>query len=144
MRHEIFSGEIFSGDPVMKYRRLGRSGLQVSELSLGTMNFGGPTDDKESIDTIDKALDHGINLLARRIENEIVPMCRPYDLGIMSWSPLAQGVLAGRYRDKKNIPDGSRGSQKSIYAERITDAGIEAAQQIDALSRQKDIPLPCA
>ena len=30
------------------------------------------------------------NLLDRRIENEIVPMCRAYDLGIITWSPLAQ------------------------------------------------------
>jgi len=37
------------------------------------------------------------NLLDRRIENDIIPMCGAYDLGLMTWSPLAQGVLAGRY-----------------------------------------------
>ena len=46
----------------MKYRRLGRSGLQVSELALGTMNFGGPTNETDSLRIIDRALDHGINL----------------------------------------------------------------------------------
>ncbi|CAB5081475.1 Oxidoreductase [Olavius algarvensis associated proteobacterium Delta 3] len=262
----------------MKYRRLGRSGLQVSELSIGTMNFGGPTNETDSFSIIDTALEAGINLfdcadvyadgasekivgkallrdgkrknviittkaflptgehpndrgnsrhhlihacekslgrlntdyidifflhrtdwnvpqeetlsaldylvtkgyvryvacsthppwrtvealhiaekyrypkficeqppynlLDRRIENEIVPMCRQYDLGIMTWSPLAQGMLAGRYRSEKDIPEGSRASQKAIYAERITDGGIAAARNMDALARQKEISLP--
>ena len=47
----------------MQYRRLGRSGLMISELTLGTMNFGGPTDEITSLKLIDKALDYGINLL---------------------------------------------------------------------------------
>ena len=47
----------------MQYRRLGRSGLMVSELTLGTMNFGGPTTEATSFLMIDKALDCGINLL---------------------------------------------------------------------------------
>ena len=70
------------------------------------------------------------NLLDRRAETEIVPMCRAYDLGIISWSPLAQGVLAGRYQDADIIPENSRGAFKQIYADRITQAGIEVAQKL--------------
>ena len=33
----------------MEYRTLGRSGLMVAPLCLGTMNFGGPTDEAESL-----------------------------------------------------------------------------------------------
>ena len=40
----------------MDYRRLGRSGLQVSSLVLGTMNFGNPTDRQEAIRIIDAAI----------------------------------------------------------------------------------------
>ncbi|CAD7846305.1 MAG: hypothetical protein [Olavius algarvensis Delta 4 endosymbiont] len=47
----------------MQYRRLGRSGLMVSGLTLGTMNFGGPTDDATAFKMIDMALDQGINIL---------------------------------------------------------------------------------
>ena len=82
------------------------------------------------------------NLLDRRMENEIVPMCREYDLGVISWSPLAQGVLAGRYQDADNLPQGSRGSFKDIYAERITDKGIEVAQQLAQRARGKGCTLP--
>lgn len=81
------------------------------------------------------------NLLDRRIETEIVPMCRAYDLGIISWSPLAQGVLAGRYQDAANLPADSRGAFKPIYAERITPQGIEVAQQLAARARHKGCTL---
>jgi len=79
------------------------------------------------------------NLLDRRIENEIVPMCRDYDLGIITWSPLAQGVLAGRYRTANNLPGDSRAAQKGIYAERITDAGIDIARQVMDWTKGKEM-----
>ncbi len=45
----------------MDYRSLGRTGVMVSELCLGCMNFGGPTPEAESFDIIDRAIDAGIN-----------------------------------------------------------------------------------
>ena len=47
----------------MEYRRLGRSGLMISGLVLGTMNFGKPTGKAESIRMIHAALDVGVNML---------------------------------------------------------------------------------
>ena len=47
----------------MEYRSLGRTGVMVSELCLGCMNFGGKTPEVESMDIIDKALDSDINFL---------------------------------------------------------------------------------
>ncbi len=47
----------------MQYRQLGRSGLRVSELCLGTMNFGPRTDAAESFRVLDAALDAGINFI---------------------------------------------------------------------------------
>jgi aryl-alcohol dehydrogenase-like predicted oxidoreductase len=262
----------------MEYRRLGRSGLKISKLALGTMNFGNPTDKTESFGIINAALDAGINLLDcadvyadgeseriigealaengkrkdvivtskvflptgngpndagnskhhilaacenslkrlktdwidiyflhrtdfnvpqeeslaaldllvkqgkirhigcsthppwraveawwiadkhhypkfvceqppynlldRRVENEIVPMCKAYDMGIISWSPLAQGVLAGRYQAATHLPPGSRGAFKSIYGERITSQGIEVAQQLAQRAAKKGCTLP--
>jgi len=77
------------------------------------------------------------NLLDRRIENEIIPMCRAYDLGIITWSPLAQGVLACRYKDPSNLPPNSRGTLKSIYAERITQRGIEVGFELAKRANKK-------
>jgi len=45
----------------MKYTYLGRSGLKVSRLCLGTMNFGWHTDEAEAFKIMDAALDAGIN-----------------------------------------------------------------------------------
>jgi len=48
------------GERRMKYTYLGRSGMKVSRLCLGTMNFGVDTDEKESFRIMDAALDAGI------------------------------------------------------------------------------------
>lgn len=45
----------------MQYAALGRSGLKVSRLCLGTMNFGVDTDEREAYRIMDAALDAGIN-----------------------------------------------------------------------------------
>jgi len=47
----------------MEYRKLGRSGLGVSPICLGTMMFGGPTDEATSARIIDGARDAGINFI---------------------------------------------------------------------------------
>ena len=45
----------------MKYTQLGRTGLKVSRLVLGTMNFGPQTDEADSHTIMDAALGAGIN-----------------------------------------------------------------------------------
>jgi len=45
----------------MQYTKLGRTGLEVSRLCLGTMNFGPQASPKESFAIMDRALEHGIN-----------------------------------------------------------------------------------
>ena len=46
----------------MEYRNLGRSGVKVAPLALGTMNFGNPTSEEESIRILRRAVDAVINL----------------------------------------------------------------------------------
>ena len=77
------------------------------------------------------------NLLDRRIENEIIPMCQAYDLGIISWAPLAHGVLAGRYADASILPEGSRGTLRTIYRERITQDGIDVGLKFAKIAEDK-------
>ena len=47
----------------MSYRYLGRSGLKVSRLALGTMMFGGPTDEPTSHEIIARAKARGVNFI---------------------------------------------------------------------------------
>jgi aryl-alcohol dehydrogenase-like predicted oxidoreductase len=50
------------------------------------------------------------SLIARDLENELVPLCLDQKLGILTWSPLGGGFLTGKYRRGKNRPDGARRS----------------------------------
>ena len=47
----------------MQYRQLGRSALKVSDLCLGTMNFGPRTSEQESFEILNQAVDAGINFI---------------------------------------------------------------------------------
>ena len=77
------------------------------------------------------------NLLDRRIENELVPMCRAHGLGIIPWAVLGMGVLAGRYPDGGYFPEDSRASRRGgIYAERVTPRGVEVGRRFSAIARE--------
>ncbi len=47
-------------------------------------------------------------LQARDVESELVPIALDQGIGIMVWSPLAGGLLSGKYRRGKAMPDGAR------------------------------------
>lgn len=77
------------------------------------------------------------NLLDRRIENETVPFCQKYNKALITWSPLAMGILIGRYSDEKKYPDDSRAKLVgSIYAERVTARGIAVGMEFVDLAEK--------
>jgi aryl-alcohol dehydrogenase-like predicted oxidoreductase len=82
------------------------------------------------------------NLLDRRIENEVVPVCQRYGLAILPWSPLGGGVLAGKYPPGERPEDGSRLATLSFYRERITDRAREAAQDMAQVAADAGMTLP--
>jgi voltage-dependent potassium channel beta subunit len=53
------------------------------------------------------------NLLHRNIEQEIMPTCVELGMGTANFSPLAQGILTGKY-SKGTVPSGSRGSNDKL------------------------------
>jgi aryl-alcohol dehydrogenase-like predicted oxidoreductase len=80
------------------------------------------------------------NLLDRRIENELVPLAQAYGLGILPWSPLGMGLLAGRYPLGGELPADSRAVRMGgIYAERINLKGIEAGARLVDYARQRGL-----
>lgn len=49
-----------------------------------------------------------LNIIDRRIEAEVLPFCRKYEIATITWAPLARGRLAGTYtRGGRTIPDGT-------------------------------------
>ncbi len=79
------------------------------------------------------------NLLDRRVENELVPLCLRYGLGIVPWAPLAQGVLAGRYAGDTRPADSRYAVRGGIYAERVTGVGVQAAARFAEIARGRGI-----
>jgi aryl-alcohol dehydrogenase-like predicted oxidoreductase len=76
------------------------------------------------------------NLLDRRIENEMIPMCQRHGLSLLTWSPLAMGMLAGRYSSADAPPEDSRMTLRGgIYAERITQRGVEVGNAFVSIAR---------
>lgn len=76
------------------------------------------------------------NLLDRRAEIERIPLCRKYGLGVLPWSPLAMGMLAGRYSSDASFPEGSRAAKnpEGIYAQRINRRGVRIGSQVAKLA----------
>ncbi len=80
------------------------------------------------------------NLLDRRIENELIPVAQNYGVGLITWGPLAMGILAGRYDSTTEFPDDSRAVKRgAFYAKRITDRGIKVGIEFVKLAEQAGI-----
>lgn len=79
------------------------------------------------------------NLLDRRIERELIPMAQTYEIAILTWSPLAGGFLAGRYRRGETPPAGSRFDAfwKGWWREHLTDVAFDIAEEVQRLSKEK-------
>jgi aryl-alcohol dehydrogenase-like predicted oxidoreductase len=78
------------------------------------------------------------NLLDRRIENELVPLCVKYGLAILPWSPLAGGILAGRYRAGGDVPKESRAARwGDKFTHRLGHATLQVAETVAAAARQR-------
>ncbi len=78
------------------------------------------------------------NLLDRRIENELVPLAQKYGLALLPWSPLAGGILAGRYDN--GIPEDSRaGRWGGPMRDRVTDQGVQTARRVAGLAKERGL-----
>jgi aryl-alcohol dehydrogenase-like predicted oxidoreductase len=71
------------------------------------------------------------NLLDRRVENELIPLCQKYGLAVLPWSPLAGGILAARYASKDEFPEDSRAVRAGrFFTERVSEKGIAVAKKL--------------
>lgn len=78
------------------------------------------------------------NLLDRRAENELIPLCQKYGLAVIPWSPLAMGMLAGRYPPDGSFPEDSRAAAnpQGIYAARVNRKGAQVGARVGELARE--------
>lgn len=75
----------------------------------------------------------------KRVEVELEPLTREYNLGLTTWSPLASGLLTGKYNE--GIPKGSRASRKDMawLVDRMSDKRLEAVRQLTSLAESLQI-----
>lgn len=79
------------------------------------------------------------SLLWREPESEIFPLCDRYGIGQLVWSPLGQGILAGRYPPGSAMPDGWRGESPAMsrfIRSWFNDEVLQAAQKLHDLAAQ--------
>ena len=83
------------------------------------------------------------NMLDRHIEAEIVPTCRKHGIGIVVFSPLAQGLLTGKYND--GIPADSRGVKNGKleeWAQRtLTPENVARLKQIGEVAQDLGVSM---
>jgi aryl-alcohol dehydrogenase-like predicted oxidoreductase len=72
------------------------------------------------------------NLIWRAPEAEVFPLCAEHGISQIVWSPLAQGVLTGKYRPGQPPPEGSRATsdEMSFAIERYMDDAVLGAVQL--------------
>ena len=77
------------------------------------------------------------NALYRVIEPEVVPTCRELGISQVVFSPIAQGVLTGKYKPGQPVPEGSRATDKdgSVFIKNLlTDDTLTKVQQLQPLA----------
>src|ERR1700712_3268553 len=85
------------------------------------------------------------NMLWRVIEPEVVPTCEELGIGQIVWSPIAQGVLTGKYKPGEAHPAGSRATDEKGGADMISrwlkDDVLEAVQRLQPLADEAGLSL---
>ena len=79
------------------------------------------------------------NLLDRRAENELLPMCEHHEVAVIPWSPLAAGVLAGRYDRLDSVPDDSRAALVPQTRDRMNERSLAVARSVGELARERGL-----
>jgi aryl-alcohol dehydrogenase-like predicted oxidoreductase len=84
------------------------------------------------------------NMLHRVIEPQIVPTSEREGISQIVFSPIAQGVLTGKYRPGQPVPEGSRAtdaSGKNFISRLLLDEVLEKVQQLKPIAAEVDLSL---
>jgi aryl-alcohol dehydrogenase-like predicted oxidoreductase len=84
------------------------------------------------------------SMLVRTIEAEVLPLSKQLGIGQVVWSPLAQGVLTGKYLPGGQLPPDSRGADEEIggwMAQLLRDEVLEAVQRLRPIAQELGITL---
>ena len=76
------------------------------------------------------------NMLNREVENELLPFCRTYGVGILPYYPVAHGFLTGKYRRGQSPPEASRLASNDLNM--LTDSNFDLLEDLERFSQERD------
>lgn len=83
------------------------------------------------------------NMIDRYIEDELFDICKANGIGIVPFSPLAQGLLTGKYRKNQPLPAGSRATHQADRQinKLLTDHNLDIVERLREIAIRLDVPL---
>lgn len=79
------------------------------------------------------------NLMYREEEREMIPLCREEGIGVLPWSPLARGHLAGKGRPK-TLRSKTDTYGKRIYGEDLSEADVRVIERLEKVAGIQGLP----
>ncbi|WP_019638873.1 aldo/keto reductase family protein [Paenibacillus fonticola] len=79
------------------------------------------------------------NMFDRYIEKEVIPLCERSGIGQVVFSPLAQGLLTGKYTSATDVPQDSRAAKLDWMRKGITEEKIAKVKQLEAIAAELGI-----
>ena len=77
------------------------------------------------------------HILDRRVERGLIPMARTYGYGIIPWSPLAGGLLTGKYKRDETMSHGRFADAKRGPGQRFTDSVYDVNEALESIASGK-------
>lgn len=77
------------------------------------------------------------HMLERAQEQEMIPYCNAYNVGMLPFFPLAGGFLTGKYQQGQPAPTGSRGERSPYVQKYMTDANYDKLEKLIAWAQER-------
>ncbi len=83
------------------------------------------------------------NMMDRYIEHEIMGICEKYGIGITPFSPLAQGLLTGKYKKGQPYPEGSRATHQADKQvnDLLTDENLDKVAAMEKIAGELGVTM---
>lgn len=79
------------------------------------------------------------SLFWRMVENDILPYCQQNDMNFMAYSPLAQGLLTGRFRTGHTFPKGDHRAGNRLFQGQNFACAQNALKVLDIMAKEKNV-----
>ncbi|MDE0538420.1 MAG: aldo/keto reductase [Rhodospirillales bacterium] len=127
-------GEIIAGGKAQYWGFSNHRAWQVGELIRLCDNLGTPRP------IIAQPM---YNMVNRTPETDLLPACEYYGIGVVPYSPLARGVLTGKYGNRKKMPKNSRGGRgdASILNRDLKEESLQVVAKIETYLENRNMPV---